>query len=186
MFGEIARFLINIVFTLFGAALILRAWMSAVRLPPRNPISQTVFQLTDWLVLPLRRLLPAIGKVDWACLIAAWLTALVYLLLVFTIMGMAFGPLFPLLLGVAFLTVFKWAVNLVMLATLLLAVLSWINPRAPAMSILQALTAPLLDPIRRVMPSFGGMDLSPLVLFVIAQILLIVVARLGFTLLGPV
>ncbi|MGI4984191.1 MAG: YggT family protein, partial [Janthinobacterium lividum] len=50
MFGDIARFLIDIVFTLFGAALILRVWMQAVRLPPRNPFSQGVFQITDWLV----------------------------------------------------------------------------------------------------------------------------------------
>ncbi|WP_459741142.1 YggT family protein, partial [Pseudomonas aeruginosa] len=55
MFGEIARFLLNTVFTLFGAALILRVWMQAVRVPPYNPVTQAVLQATNWLVLPLRR-----------------------------------------------------------------------------------------------------------------------------------
>ena len=58
MFGDIARFLLNTVFTLFGAALLLRAWMQVVRMPPYNPVSNAVMQATNWIVLPLRKILP--------------------------------------------------------------------------------------------------------------------------------
>ncbi|MGI4856234.1 MAG: YggT family protein [Janthinobacterium lividum] len=184
MFGDIARFLIDIVFTLFGAALILRAWLQAVRLPPRNPISQGVFQITDWLVVPLRRVLPGRGGVDWASVVGVWLTALVYLVLVVTVAGGEPASLFPMVLVIALLTALKWAVNLLMWATLLMALLSWINPRAPSLAMLNVLTAPFLNPIRRVMPLIGGMDLSPLVLFVLTQIALMVIGRIGFGVFG--
>lgn len=180
MFGDIARFLIDIVFTLFGAALILRAWMQAVRLPPRNPVSQAVFQLTDWIVIPLRRVLPGIGGVDWASLLAVWLTSIVYLLLVVAVASGDISGMFPMVLVLGLLTALKWAVNLLMWATLLMALLLWVNPRAPSMALLDILTAPFLNPIRRVVPLVGGMDISPLLLFVLTQLALMVISRLGF------
>ncbi|MCP1117859.1 YggT family protein [Robbsia andropogonis] len=182
MFGDIARFLIDIVFTLFGAALLLRAWMQAVRMPPRNSVSQGVFQITDWIVVPLRRVLPGTGGVDWATLLAAYVVALLYLLLVVAVAGGDPGDMFPLVFAFALLTTVKWAVNLLMWATLLMALMSWLNPRAPTMALLDILTAPFLNPLRRVLPLIGGMDLSPLALFVITQILLMVISRLGMSL----
>src|ERR1700712_5351317 len=101
MFGDIARFLIDIVFTLFGAALLLRAWMQAVRLPPRNPFSQGIFQISDWLVVPLRRILPGKGGVDWACLVGAWLAAVIYLVLVVAVAGGDPRTLFPFVFVIA-------------------------------------------------------------------------------------
>lgn len=82
MIGDILRFLIDILFTLFGAALLLRAWMHAVRLHPFNPLARAIYQATNWLILPLRRIIPATGSVDWTSLFAAWLAALVFFLLV--------------------------------------------------------------------------------------------------------
>lgn len=184
MFGDIARYLIDIVFTLFGAALILRAWMQAVRLPPRNPFSQGVFQMTDWLVVQLRRIIPGKGGIDWACLVGAYVVALIYLLLVVSVIGGDPGAMFPVVFVLGLLTALKWAVNLLMWATLLMALMSWINPASPAMALLDVMTAPFLNPIRRVMPMIGGMDLSPLLLFVITQILLMVIGRVGFGISG--
>ena len=66
MLNEIGRFLVDLLLTLFGAALLLRAWSQAVRLPPGNPLSRTLFQITDWLVLPLRKIIPGAGGIDWA------------------------------------------------------------------------------------------------------------------------
>ncbi|SDV48647.1 YggT family protein [Chitinasiproducens palmae] len=179
MFGDIALFLLNIVFTLFGAALVLRTWIQAARVPPRNPISQGLFQISDWLVLPLRRVIPGWRGIDWASLVGAWLTALVYLLLMFALIGVDLAALFPAILLNALLVAFKWAVNLVLWATILYALMSWINPTAPAMMMLDMLLAPLLNPLRRILPNLGGFDLSPLALVVLTQLLLIVVARLS-------
>jgi YggT family protein len=185
MFGEIFRFLFDTLFTLFGAALIARAWMHAVHMHTINPVARFIYQATNWLVNPLRRLIPVRGAVDWATLVAAWLTALVYLLLMWvTSLGMII-PLsaLPMALGISFLTVVKWVFNLVVWVTLAQAILSWVNPAAPLMPVLQTLTDPLLDPIRRVLPR-AGIDFSPLVLLVLAQVGLMIITRVTYTAFG--
>ena len=161
MFGDIARFLLNTVFTLFGAALILRAWMQVVRLPPYNPVSHAIFQATNWLVLPLRRVLPSARRVDVASLVAALIAAIVYVVAMMAIAGVDL---------------------LVIWLTILMALLSWLNPHSPAMPILYQLTAPFLNPLRRVIPNLGGIDLSPILLFVIVQVLLMIVTRAAVSL----
>ena len=187
MLGEILRFLLEIVFTLFGAALILRAWMHAVRLHPLNPLARAIHQATDWLVMPLRRLTGARASIDWSSLAAAWFTSLIYLALIgLTIRGgwpLSVKALPHLALG-ALIMVLKWALNLVVWLTLIQAVLSWVNPMAPLMPLLQTLTAPLLEPLRRLLPR-GGIDFSPLLVLILAQILLMMLTRLTYTLIAP-
>jgi len=185
MLGDILRFLLEILFTLFGAALILRAWIHAVRLHPFNPLARAVYQGTNWLILPLRKIFPSTGKTDWASLFGAWLTALVYLMLTWLL---AVGVLVPVALlpataGAALLMACKWALNLIVWMTLIQSVLSWVNPMAPLMPLLQTLTAPLLNPIRQILPR-TGIDFSPLVLLVIAQIVLMMLARLTYSIIG--
>ncbi|MFL9873006.1 YggT family protein [Paraburkholderia megapolitana] len=182
MFGEIARFLLNTVFTLFGAVLILRAWLQVVRLPPYNPVSNGVLQATNWLVLPLRRVIPGTRGIDWASIVAALLTAIVYVVLMVVTSGVDPLSIMPVLLIVALLTLLKWALNLIIWLTILMALLSWLNPRSPAMPILYQLTAPFLNPLRRFVPQVGGIDLSPIVLFVIVQVLLMIVTRAAVSL----
>ncbi|WP_354685286.1 YggT family protein [Cupriavidus necator] len=179
MLSEIALFLLDIVFTLFGMALLLRVWMQLTRLPTRNAVSQGVFQITDWLVRPLRRVIPGVGGIDWATIVSAWLTAVVFLLLVALISGGNLLSVLPAVLLTSVLYVLKWGISLVMWVTLLMAILSWVNPHSPITPAIDHLTAPVLRPIQRVVPRLGGFDISPLVLFVIAQILLMVIARLG-------
>jgi YggT family protein len=89
------------------------------------------------------------------------------------------AALLPTLLVVAVITVIKWALNLIIWMTILMALLSWLNPQSPAMPLLYQLTAPFLEPLRRVLPRMGGIDLSPILLFVIVQVLLMVVTRLA-------
>jgi YggT family protein len=178
MFGDVARFLLNTVFTLFGAALLLRAWMQVVRMPPYNPVSNAVMQATNWIVLPLRKILPG-GKVDWASLLAAYIAALVYVLLMIVLAGVDPTLMLPMIFLVSLLTVIKWALNLIIWMTILMALLSWLNPQSPAMPLLYQITAPFLDPLRRILPRLGGLDLSPILLFVIVQVLLMVVTRVA-------
>jgi YggT family protein len=180
MFGEIARFLLNTVFTLFGAALLLRAWIQFVRMPPYNPVSNAVMQATNWIVLPLRKILPTARTIDWASIVAALIASFAFVLLMVLAAGVdpaGLPPLLPTLFAVAIITVVKWALNLIIWMTILMALLSWLNPRSPAVPILYQLTAPFLNPLRRVIPQFGGIDLSPILLFVIVQVLLMVVTR---------
>ncbi len=87
MFGDVASFLLDTVFSLFGAVLLLRAWMLAVRLPPFNPVSHAVYQLSNWLVLPLRKLIPNVRNIDWTSIVAAYLVAVLYLVLLISASG---------------------------------------------------------------------------------------------------
>lgn len=186
MFSEVLHFLINIIFSLFGIALIVRAWIYAIRLHPFNPYVQAVLRTTDWLVNPIRSVVGPGKRIDWPSLIACWLTALVFLLLTVLVLSGQLPPVesvLPLLLT-ALLTILKWAFNLVLWVTLIQAILSWVNPLAPIMPVLQTLTAPLLDPIRRILPNLGGLDLSPLVLLVLAQIAMMFLQHFTFSLFG--
>ncbi|MFP3434736.1 YggT family protein, partial [Paraburkholderia sp. SIMBA_061] len=76
MFGDIAHYLLNTLFTLFGAARLLRAWLQVVRMPPYNPVTNAVLQATNWIVLQLRRILPTTRNVDWASLVAELIAAI--------------------------------------------------------------------------------------------------------------
>lgn len=186
MFSDALHFVINIVFSLFGIALIIRAWIYAIRLHPFNPYSQAVLRITDWLVQPLRRLVGPGNRVDWPTLLACWLTALALLLLTWTIFSGQLPPLqaiLPALLA-AVLTMLKWTFNVILWMTLIQAVLSWVNPLAPVMPVLHTLTAPLLDPIRRILPNLGGLDLSPLVLLVIAQLAMMFLQHFSYSMFG--
>ena len=184
MFEEIAIYLITIISSLLGAALLLRAWAQAVRLAPNNPFSRAVYQATNWLVLPLRKVLPGFRGIDWACIIGAWLTAVVALALAVLIRGYSPLLLLPMGLVVALLTVVKWGLNLMLWLTVLMGILSWVNPRSEALWALQHLTAPRLNPIRRRLPATGGIDFSLLVLIILIQVALMVLARAIFALYG--
>jgi len=182
---DIVLFILRIVFLLAGTVLILRIWMHAVHLHPFNPYAQVVLRLSNWLVQPIRRLLPLGRMVDWPALAACGLVALVYLLLRWVVMVGMIPPLawvVSVLLPLAVLTVLEWAFNVVLWLTLIQAILSWVNPMAPIMPVVQVLTAPLLNPIRRMLPHLGGIDLSPLVLLVLTQIVIWVLQQLVYTL----
>jgi len=179
MFTEIVLFLLDTVFTLFGMALLLRLWMQLTRLPSRNPVSQGVFQVTDWIVRPLRRIIPGFGGIDWATLIAAYLTAVLFLVCRALVLDADPLAFLPVILALSLLNVLKWGISMVMWVTLLMAILSWVNPQSPMAPALWHLTAPMLRPLQRVIPRLGGFDISPLILFVIAQILLMVIASVS-------
>lgn len=186
MFSDVLYFVLNVLFSLFGIALIVRAWMYAIRLHPFNPYSQAVLRVTNWLVTPIRNLIKPSNRIDWPSVVACWLTALVYLLLMWLLLTgrlpSAEGMVRSLI--AAIITMAKWAFNVLLWVTLIQAVLSWVNPMAPVMPLLNTLTAPLLDPIRRMLPNLGGLDLSPLVLLLVAQVAIMMLQRLSFSLLG--
>jgi YggT family protein len=185
MIGEILRFLLDIVFNLVGAVLLARAWIHAAKLHPFNPMSQAIYQATNWLVQPLRKIVPTSGGlVDWASLLGALLAAALYLFLMWLVSTASMLPakLIAGLIGASVVTLGRWALNLIVWMTLIQAVLSWVNPMATIMPVLTTLTDPLLAPIRRITPKLGALDLAPLVLLVLAQIAMMVLSRISFTL----
>jgi len=182
MISNVLGFVLDIVFSLFGAALLLRAWSYSIRMHPFNPYLQAIFRVTDWLVHAVRKVVPTGGKVDWASLLGTWLTALVYMLLTGLLLTTALpdAAQLPGLIVFSVFTVLMWACNLIIWGTIIQAVMSWVNPMAPIMPLLNQLTAPLLNPIRRILPNLGGLDFSPLVLIIVAQIAMMVLRQLAF------
>ncbi len=186
MLIRIISFLLETIFFLLIGASLLRAWMNWTRVNMRGQPGIFVMAITDWIVKPLRRTLPAsLGKsqIDWASVIAALVLALAY--------GLLWSLLFGALLGVSMdfgvsvlLGVLAFAVKMlvrVALQTLMIlvigfAILSWVQPGSPAYVLLGRLTEPLLAPLRRIVPSIGGVDLSALVLILILQVCLMVLA----------
>lgn len=175
MLDRALGYLIDVVFGLFTYALLLRFVMQLLRAPFRNPIGQAVIALTDWIVKPLRRVVPGFRGIDWASLLATYLFQLVWLSAFYLLFGKAFafgGTGIAYVLIAALIALLKAALWLLIIAVFAQAILSWIAPDGPAAGLLNALTFPFLRPIRRVLPPLGGtLDLSPLVVIVIAQLL---------------
>jgi YggT family protein len=190
MLAAALEFLLESIGALFVLALLLRFHMQWLRAPFRNPVGQAVMALTDFVVKPLRRFLPAWGGLDWASLLPAWLLQWLLLLALLWLRG------FPLLVAgpVVLPGVALWAlVRLLALSLYLLmgvifvqAILSWVNPYSPLASVLNALSAPFLSPLRRILPPLGGtLDVSPLIALIVLQLcLMLPVAWLEMAVLG--
>lgn len=167
MFYELFGFVIEILAGIFAGFLLLRFWMQALRLRPPSSLGQAIYQITDWLVKPIRRVVPGFGGLDWASLIAAFLVALVSILLE-SLFASQFS--FPVLLLASLLRLLQWIIYGLMALLVLEAILSFVNPYAPLAPIIRALNEPLLKPIRRVLPAMGGIDFSVLVALIVLQI----------------
>jgi len=169
---QILWLVIETVGSLLAVACVLRAYAHRVHLNPRNPISQFVSALTDWLVMPLRKAIPPGRGMDWASVVAAALVATLTGLLFYLVLGGISVPNPASVLLWATIALIRWTVWLAIGLVLIQAVLSWVNPYAPLAPAIQQLTAPLLAPFRRFVPLIGGVDLSPLVLILVLQVLL--------------
>jgi YggT family protein len=149
-----------------GGVLLLRFWMQVTRVRPPSSIAQFTFTLTDWLVRPLRRVLPGVGGYDWASLIGAFLIVLVasavMLLAGWSGQGVLLYALFRFL---------NWIIYGFMGLLIIEVIFSWINPHAPLAPFVHALNDPLLRPLRRMIPAVGGLDLSVLVALILLQII---------------
>ncbi len=171
-------FLLETFVGLFVFALLMRFYLQWFRAAPRNPISQFLSALTDWIVLPARRFIPGLWGMDLASLVMAWAFELLLMLLIAWLQGVPIGVLsgahWLALALLAVVRLIKLTVYIVMFAVIVQAVLSWVNPYNPAASILTSVTNPFLKPFRRRVPAIGGVDLSPLFVVVICQLILMV------------
>ena len=180
MLYQIISLLLEVVTGVVGGSCLLRLYMQHQRIPMSarsgNPLGRFVFALTDWLVLPLRRLLPAVGALDTASLVAAYLLQLAQFMLLWLLAGAQDG-LFavPILAGFG---VVRLAISGLTGLLIVYAVLSWVQTASIMADVVERLCTPPLTPIRRLVPLVGGVDLSPLVLLVLLQVAAIVLGHL--------
>lgn len=183
MLSQIIHLLLEVCFGLLVGACLLRLYMLLMKVPfrgPGNPMAQFVVALTDWLVLPMRKLLPqaarSVSGVDVSCLMAALLLSFAHQALRWFLVGP--GAVVPDALGmIVVLAVFdliRLALSGMMVLLIVHAILSWVGQGSPLATILRLLCEPFLRPIQRIVPLVGGIDLSPLVAIVFLQIAQIV------------
>jgi YggT family protein len=175
MLNQALRFLIDTVFGFIVYAALLRFIMQWLRAPFRNPVGQAVTALTNWAVKPLRKILPGFGGYDWASLFVAWLGQVLWLLALAAIGGAEVSGTFAAyVLLLAVVELIRVALWILIGAVFIQAILSWVAPDGPLAGVLNALTFRVLAPIRRLIPPLGGtLDLSPLIVIVLAQLALI-------------
>lgn len=162
---SILKLIVDTAAGVLGGVLLLRFWMQLIRVRPPSSVAQFTFTLTDWLVRPLRRIVPGAGGYDWASLLGAFLVVLAatsILLLVGT-SGQA-------VVLIALVRLLDWILYGFMGLLIIEVIFSWVNPHAPLAPFIHALNDPLLRPLRRVIPPVGGLDLSVLVAFILIQI----------------
>lgn len=169
MLYSIFTLIIDTAASVLGGVLLLRFWMQAVRVRAPASVAQFTFQLSDWLVRPLRRILPGLAGYDWASLVGAFLIALlsmvvdIWLVAQLSVQGI-------LLLSV--LRLLQWIFYGLMGLILIEVIFSWVNPHAPLAPFVRALNDPMMRPLRRIIPLIGNIDLTPLVALVLLRIAL--------------
>lgn len=178
MLTQALSFLAETVIGLFALALLLRFYLQLVRAPHRNPVSAFLNALTDFMVRPARRVVPGLWGLDLATLVLAWLCEVLLLVVLLAIKGVGPGALgttaMAAILVLGLVKLLKTSVYILIVAIIVQAVLSWLSPYSPVAPLLNSLVGPLLRPIQRRMPPVGGVDLSPLVLIVVLNLVLIV------------
>lgn len=173
---QILSFLLDVAAGLLAGACLLRLYMQYQRVPFGNPVGAFVFALTDWLVLPLRRVLPSVRRVDTASLVAAFLVELVQVGLLWLVAGRpGEAGWLPLL---ALFNLLRLIVSALTGLVIVYALLSWVQADSPITDVIDRLCAPLLRPWRRLIPLVGGIDLSPLAFLVVLQVIAMVLSAL--------
>jgi YggT family protein len=175
---EIFRLLLSTVAGLLGSTLLLRIYLGWLRMPRSNPLAIFCVSLTEWLVAPLRRLIPMGGRFDAASFAATLVVGVLFVLLMELVLFDGVGSWFLFVPRVVLLLV-RWTLYLLSFLVLVNVVLSLVNPHAPLAPTFNALTRPVLAPLRRIIPTVGGFDLSPLVLIVAIQVGLLVLDQFG-------
>ena len=180
MLMQLALFILDAIFGFFSVLLLGRFLMQWLRVSFRNQIGAFVVAATDWAVLPVRRFIPGIFGLDWASLTLAILVQTVLVALTFWLRGFSFGgaaiAAFLILLLLGSLDVFKLAIYLLVGVVIVAAILSWVNPYSPLAPLFNALTRPFLRPFQRIIPPIANVDLSPLVLLLVLQVILFLLA----------
>jgi YggT family protein len=176
MLGQALQFLLETFFGLFVLALLLRFFLQWLRAPARNPLSHFLAALTDWIVVPARRVIPGLWGLDLSTLLLAWVAEVVLILATYWLSGAAFGP--TLIVCLALVQLLKRSLWILILAVVTQALLTWVSPYSPAMPMLNALVRPFLRPLQKRIPPVGNVDLSPLFVLVACQLLLMTIAWL--------
>ena len=165
------EFLVTTLFSLYILAVMLRFLLGVVRADFYNPVSQFLIRITNPLLLPMRKVIPSLGRYDTSALLLMLLLQFISLGLVVLLRGISVSVVTLLIVAVGELVML--AINVFMFAIIIQVILSWINPGNynPVTALLYSITSPIMRPLQRLIPPISGIDLSPLVAIIGLQVL---------------
>ena len=178
--NDILLYLIQTLLSLYLVAMLLRFLLQLVRADFYNPISQFLVKVTNPLVLPVRKVIPGYAGLDLASLLLTVLLQLLGIAAMLLLHGAGL-PSIVLLLIWSVLGVIGLLVNLYFFALLAMIILSWVAPGGtnPAIYLLFQITEPIMAPLRKVLPPMGGLDFSPILVFVLINVIQIILGHLA-------
>lgn len=186
MLAKIFINVLQVISTFYMTIVLLRFMLQVVRADFYNPISQFVVKATNPLLLPLRKVIPGIGGLDIASIVLALLLQSLVFFLIFLAMGkMIVNPL-TLLLWSA-ITLLALISKVYFFAILGAIILSWVAQGSyhPAVQLLHQLTEPVMRPFRKLVPPMGGLDLSPMLIFIVLMVVDMIIAELAMRVGAP-
>lgn len=155
-------FIIKTLAQLYLLLLLLRFWLPILRADFRNPIAQGILRITSPLIIPVRRIVPPIGRLDTSTIMVAYILEFLLVLMLLAIRGLTVNTL-PIAIT-AFLELAVLSLNLFFFVILIKIILSWVAPQNynPMTALLHTMAEPILRPFRRIIPPIGGFDISPI------------------------
>ena len=170
---EISLYLVRNLGALLLLMVVMRGVLHTSRVNFYNPISQLIVRLTNPLLAPFRNFLPAAGRVDWAVVVLAVLVQSLILLAITVIAGDGWAtPGLPILLVWGVIGVLGLLINLYFFTLIAMIIISWVAPgsRHPAIELIWQVSEPVMAPVRSLLPNMGGIDFSPILLFIIINV----------------
>lgn len=166
-------YLVSTITDLFVTAILLRLLLQWVRADFYNPLSQFLIKVTNPVLVPARRVIPSIGKLDTASVVVMLLLELIQLVVINLINQTEYGFQFLLLFAMRKLLLTLLMTYFVLIIARVL--ISWIanQSRHPLIPLIYQLTEPVLRPFSKVLPPMGGVDLSPLFALIALRFLLL-------------
>lgn len=176
---HVGIFLVDTLFSLYIGAVLLRLLLALVRANFYNPLSQFLVKITNPVLVPMRRMIPAVGKIDTAAVVLAVGLTIIKVLLLVGLKGS--GADFFAMVVFAVLDVIRTVIHIYIFALVVQAVLSWLGNTYgnPLTDLLHSLTEPLLRRIRGFVPVIGVVDLAPMVAILLLYVVLIVFQSYG-------
>ena len=178
--NEIFGYLLQTFLSLYLVAMLLRFLLQVVRADFYNPISQFLVKVTNPVLLPLRRIIPGVGGIDLSSLLLALVLQMLAIALLMLLNGISPPNVFTLALW-GDIGVIGLLVNIYFFALLAMIILSWVaqGSNHPAIYLLHQITEPVMAPFRKMLPPMGGLDLSPILVFILINVIQIALRHMA-------
>jgi YggT family protein len=172
---EAVIYLLRFAFDALLMILIMRVWLQWVKADFYNPLSQFIVKVSNPLVVPLRRIIPGLGGFDLATIVVAYAIATLKFVTLAALAGENLGVL---AFYIGLLVVVKQAGFMLFVIMVIMAIMSWVvQGYNPTLMVFHQLTEPFLNPIRRIIPNMGGLDLSMIVAFLLMNVINILLSN---------